>query len=48
MNDITELTGEKAPAFKVPVIGGSYEEGATVSLDDLKGQTRMNHDDHDE
>jgi thioredoxin-dependent peroxiredoxin len=39
MKDVTELTGKKAPAFKAPVIGGSYEEGATVSLADLKGQT---------
>lgn len=39
MKDTTELTGNKAPAFNAPVIGGSYEEGATVSLADLKGQT---------
>jgi thioredoxin-dependent peroxiredoxin len=39
MKDMTELTGKKAPAFKAPVIGGSYEEGATISLADLKGQT---------
>jgi len=39
MKDITELTGKKAPAFKAPVIGGKYEEGANVSLADLKGQT---------
>jgi peroxiredoxin Q/BCP len=39
MKDSTELTGKKAPAFKAPVIGGSYEEGATISLADLKGQT---------
>ncbi|MBM3824427.1 MAG: peroxiredoxin [Verrucomicrobia bacterium] len=39
MKDVTELTGKKAPAFKAPVIGGSYQEGATVSLTDLKGQT---------
>ena len=39
MNDTTELTGKKAPAFKAPVLGGSYGEGATVSLADLKGQT---------
>jgi hypothetical protein len=32
MKDVTEITGKKAPAFKAPVIGGSYEEGATVSL----------------
>jgi peroxiredoxin Q/BCP len=39
MKDMTELTGKKAPAFKAPVIGGGYAEGATVSLADLKGQT---------
>ena len=39
MNDMTELTGKKAPAFKAAVIGGSYGEGDTVSLADLKGQT---------
>jgi len=36
---ILVLTGKKAPAFKAPVIGGSYGEGDTVSLADLKGQT---------
>jgi peroxiredoxin Q/BCP len=39
MKDMTELTGKKAPAFKAPVIGGGYDEGATVSLANLKGQT---------
>lgn len=39
MNDMTDLTGKKAPAFKAPVIGGSYEKGATISLADFKGQT---------
>jgi len=39
MNDTTQLTGKKAPAFKAPVIGGKYQEGDTVSLADLKGQT---------
>ena len=39
MKDTTELTGKKAPAFEAPVIGGSYGDGATVSLADLKGQT---------
>lgn len=39
MPDITTLIGKKAPAFKAPVVGGSYTEGATVSLTDLKGQT---------
>lgn len=39
MKDNPELTGKKAPSFKAPVIGGSYGEGATVSLADLKGQT---------
>jgi peroxiredoxin Q/BCP len=39
MNEGKELTGKKAPAFKAPVIGGRYEDGATVSLADLKGQT---------
>ena len=39
MNNTTELTGKRAPAFKAPVIGGGYEEGAIVSLADLKGQT---------
>ncbi|HOX03632.1 MAG TPA: hypothetical protein P5555_15360 [Candidatus Paceibacterota bacterium] len=41
MNDTTELT-EKSPRIQSPVIGGSYEEGATVSLADLKGQTVVN------
>jgi hypothetical protein len=27
MKDSTALTGKKAPAFKAPVIGGSYGEG---------------------
>ncbi len=39
MNDTPELTGKNAPAFKAPVIGGGYVEGATLSLADLKGQT---------
>ena len=39
MRDTTDLTGKQAPAFNAPVIGGSYGEGATVSLADLKGQT---------
>jgi len=39
MNDVTELTGKKAPAFRASVIGGGYQEGAAVSLADLKGQT---------
>jgi thioredoxin-dependent peroxiredoxin len=39
MKDSTELTGKKAPAFKARVMGGSYEQGATISLADLKGQT---------
>jgi len=38
MNNTPELIGKKAPAFEAPVIGGNYEEGATVSLADLKGQ----------
>jgi peroxiredoxin Q/BCP len=39
MKNTTELTGNKAPAFKAPVIGGGYAEGDTLSLADLKGQT---------
>ncbi|MHC1769224.1 MAG: peroxiredoxin [Verrucomicrobiia bacterium] len=39
MNNSTELTGKMAPEFKAPVVGGSYEEGATLGLADLKGQT---------
>lgn len=39
MKDTTDLIGKKAPAFKAPVIGGGYEEGATISLPDLKGRT---------
>ena len=38
MKDTTELTGKKAPALNAPVIGGSYREGDTVSLADLKVQ----------
>ena len=38
MRDTTDLTGKQAPAFNAPVIGGSYGEGDTVSLPDLKGQ----------
>ena len=39
MNNTTELTGKKAPAFEAPVIGGDYREGTTIFLADLKGQT---------
>ena len=30
-------TGDIAPPFTLPVIGGNYEDGATVSLQELKG-----------
>jgi thioredoxin-dependent peroxiredoxin len=39
MNDSTELTGKKAPAFNAPVVGGGYVEGAKISLSDLEGRT---------
>lgn len=30
--------GEKAPDFSLPVVGGTYQEGSTVRLADLKGK----------
>lgn len=30
-------SGDSAPDFSLPVIGGEYPDGATVSLDDLRG-----------
>lgn len=39
MNETTDLTGQEAPAFIAPVVGGSYKMGATISLADLRGQT---------
>jgi peroxiredoxin Q/BCP len=31
--------GDQAPDFEAPVVGGSFSEGATLRLSDLRGQT---------
>ncbi len=31
--------GSPAPSFTAPVVGGDYEDGATLSLSDLAGET---------
>ncbi len=37
MSDSTLQPGDSAPDFSLPVIGGGYEEGDTVTLSDLRG-----------
>lgn len=37
MNDSTLKPGDPAPDFTLPVIGGDYADGDTVSLSDLRG-----------